>query len=338
MLGRLGLVLGAIVASLLVLELGLRLWASPDYLTHWDNLVLNARAHIGVTEAERFVHDDRLGYVPKAGFRGNDNPPPASDARPVLALGDSYTWGEEVTERETWPAHLERLMGRRVINGGVNGYGFDQSVLRAEMLVRETKPAIVVVSFIADDIRRTEMSRLWGAEKPYFDLAGSGLALRNVPVPPRPDAWTTMNFWQRTLGYSYLVDFVLRRLGLLHNWFGDHVRVHPEGQGVAISCRLAERLAALKRDTGVPVLLLAQYDPVIWQEKVPFASEQRRLVGELMKCAGANGLSVVDSFDALAKRRAEMSRLYVTWHMSDAGNRLTAELVGEALAKRRDLQ
>ena len=42
------------------------------------------------------------------------------------------------------------------------------------------------------------------------------------------------------------VDFVLRRLDLLHNWFGDHVRVHPDGDGERISCLLTGRLAELR--------------------------------------------------------------------------------------------
>ena len=61
--------------------------------------------------------------------------------------------------------------------------------------------------------------------------------LRGVPVPPRADPRTTLSFWQRTLGYSYLFDFILRRLDLLHDWFGDHIRVHPAGTGERLACR-----------------------------------------------------------------------------------------------------
>jgi hypothetical protein len=33
-------------------------------------------------------------------------------------------------DEETWPTQLQRLTGRRVLNGGVTGYGFDQMVLQ----------------------------------------------------------------------------------------------------------------------------------------------------------------------------------------------------------------
>ena len=69
---------------------------------------------------------------------------------------------------------------------------------------------------------------------------------------PRADPRTTLTFWQRTLGYSLLFDFVLRRLDLLHNWFGDHVRVHPAGTGERIACALTQRLADLQLVDQLP--------------------------------------------------------------------------------------
>lgn len=55
--------------------------------------------------------------------------------KPILAVGDSYTFGDEVSDWETWPAQLQKLSGRRVINGGVFGYGIDQAFLRARRLL-----------------------------------------------------------------------------------------------------------------------------------------------------------------------------------------------------------
>ena len=40
----------------------------------------------------------------------------------------------------------------------------------------------------------------------------TGLVLRNIPVPPRPDPRTTLTIWQRTLGYSLVFDLVQQRL------------------------------------------------------------------------------------------------------------------------------
>jgi lysophospholipase L1-like esterase len=248
---------------------------------------------------------------------------------PILAVGDSYTYGEEVTDAETWPAHLQRLTGQRVLNAGVAGYGFDQIVLRAEKLVPALRPSAVVVSFIADDLRRAESSRLWSADKPYFDIDSGVLVLRNVPVPPRTDPRRTLSIAQKTLGYSYLVDFVLRRLNLLEDWFGDHIRVHPPGTGEKIACLLTGRLRELQQASGAPLLLVAQYDPYVFKTAA-IGEEQRRITGRLLACARAYGLKVLDTFDAIAKSDAPLS-LYGQWHMNDKGNALIAEAIAGAL-------
>jgi hypothetical protein len=326
-LGRAGLVLLSVVLVLVLLELGLR--AATGWLFDWHNLVLGARTVHSANEQSRFMHDALVGYVPRPdGFRPTDEAPGV----PILAVGDSYTYGEEVGDNETWPAHLQSRMNHRVLNAGVSGYGFDQSVLRAEQLAAARRPSAIVVGFIADDIRRTEMRRMWGAEKPYFDFQQNGLVLRNVPVPPRPDPRTTLSFWQRTLGHSFLFDFAMRRLDLLYDWFGDHVRIHPPGDGERIACLLTERLRELQASTGARVLVVAEYDPMVWQ-KPEFAAEQRRMAQGLLACARQRGLGTVDSFDALARAPGGPLGLYGRWHMNDNGNRVIAGLVADGLAQ-----
>jgi hypothetical protein len=234
-----------------------------------------------------------------------------------------------VNDGQTWPAQLQLLTGRRVLNGGVSGYGFDQTVLRAEQLAARYEPSAIVASFIADDIRRTEMRRLWSADKPWFDLDKDQPVLRGVPVPPRNDPRTTLSFWQRTLGYSYLFDFILRRLDLLYDWFGDHVRIHPAGSGERLACRLTDRLADLQRTSGARVIVVAEYDPIVWDDPA-FATEQRRMTRGLLDCAAKNGLLTIDSFPALAAT-LNPRQLYGLWHMTEPGNRLIATLVEEKL-------
>jgi hypothetical protein len=213
----------------------------------------------------------------------------------------------------------------------VSGYGFDQIVLRAEALAPLYKPGAIVVGFIADDIRRTEMRRLWGADKPYYDTNGQTLTLRNVPVPPRAAPQTTLNFWQRTLGYSYLADFIMRRLDLLYDWYGDHLRVHPPGTGERIACLLTARLAELQRSSGARVLLVAEYDPVVWDDPA-FAAKQREMTGALLGCAQKQGLATLDSYDAMVGT-SKPRQLYVQWHMNGEGNALIARAIAADLVR-----
>jgi len=342
--GRIGLIAASLLVCLIALELIVRAWYG--YLWHWPNLVLDARAALASGQAAKYVHDDLLGYAPRAGFASQEinfdrggfrptgpAPSPSAAGGVILAAGDSYTYGDEVADQQTWPAFLQRLIGRTVLNAGVAGYGLDQTVLRAERVAGKIHPATIVVGFIADDMHRNELKRLWGAEKPYFDIGNNQeLVLRNVPVPPRPDPNRTLTFLQRTLGYSYLFDFILRRLNLLENWFGDHVRALPEGEGVRVACLLTGRLAELKHASGASLLLVAQYDPFVWKQP-GMEAEQRRITRQVLDCARQHGLQALDTFDAVKAwpGKGGPSSLYKVWHMNEAGNEFTARLIAEAL-------
>ena len=123
--------------------------------------IYRATSPIGFT---RF--DELLGYVPregfsaimntagwhggkltirKDGFRSNGSEPPPLPAD-VLVVGDSFTFGAQVSDNETWPACLERKLGRGVDNGGVNGYGTAQALRRASLKLAEKSYTTLVLS------------------------------------------------------------------------------------------------------------------------------------------------------------------------------------------------
>lgn len=118
------------------------------------------------------------------GIRSNGQTHPSGSA--VLALGDSFTFGDEIGDSETWPAQLESMLSNaHVLNAGVSSYGFDQMVLRAETLVPKYRPKVVVAALIDDDfLERPLQSARHGLEKPYFVMEQEKLVLKNVPVPP----------------------------------------------------------------------------------------------------------------------------------------------------------
>jgi lysophospholipase L1-like esterase len=276
------------------------------------------------------VHDDLLGYVPRAGIRGTvsnggavtidadglrfSGKKRASKRDLILAVGDSYTYGEDVGDLEAWPAQLQELLGIRVLNGAVSGYGFDQIVLRAEKLAALHKPSIMVVSFIADDIRRTEMSRLWWYDKPWFKLENGELILEGVPVPNRSAL---------PLRLRRVFERILIQLPpFLQQLLGYHVRVHPAGHGQTIACRLVERLAILGAAHNIRIVVMAQYDPRAWSH-VTVANEQRGVTQAVLGCAAAAGLRTLDTFQRLAAE-PRPHEFYDNVHMNARGNSMIA--------------
>lgn len=344
--GSLGLVLASIVLTLAGLEIGLRLTRvldeGIDGLTHWPNLVLEARtAKLDAETAGRAVHDARLGFVGRPGYRSHNGrlgydaegyrvaPAPPGvplEEPPILVVGDSFAHGDGLSDGESWPARLQSLTGRRVVNAAMSGYGLDQIALRAGFAAPEVKPAALVLSFIADDLRRAEMKRVWGMEKPWFALTGGTLALNNVPVPPHPDPASTLDLWQRLFGWSVLLDTVLDALGWRYEWALDYERALPRGAGERLACPLMKRVAAL----GLPTLVVAEYDAYHWQDEA-WRAVTRRIDDTVLDCARAAGLSTLDLFETMDEgvRRQGLAALFTGGHPSAAGAALAARRIAQ---------
>jgi len=213
----------------------------------------------------------------------------------------------------------------------MSSYGIDQMVLRAEIVAREARPAAIVMSFIADDVRRAEMRRVWGAEKPYFELVNGQLVEHNVPVPPHPEPAATLDLWQRLLGWSVLLDRAIDALGWRYEWVLDYARVAPRHEGERLACPLFKRLAAI----GVPVLVVVEYDPYHWQDDT-WRAETRRIDDAVLACASAAGLATLDLFEAIdaGVRQQGLWTIYRRAHPAPAGTELAARRIAAELAAR----
>lgn len=290
-----------------------------------------------MAEKGHFIHDSLLGYVPNPGFCGAGfgrsfhtidadglrfgGEGQVSGEGSILAVGDSFTYGDEVRDEESWPAQLQRLTGRRVLNGGVTGYGFDQIVLRAEQLAAVHGPAVIIVSFIAEDIQRMEMRCIWWRKKPWFAIEEDRLVLRGVPVPDRPRLPARIRL---------RVERILLELPrIVQHLVGYHVRVHPAGLGLSIALRLVERLAGLQVDRPVRIVMMAQYAPYFWRYK-ELAARERGLTQAILDRAAACGLATTDTFHRFAPEPTPED-FYGHAHLNARGNLMVASLLAATL-------
>lgn len=342
---NLTLTLTSIALSLAGMEIAYRAWRAPELLLDWPNLILKHRLR-GPDPAARY--DPGLGFVPtpnRVSSRGNTDsagfrltPPLSPLARmepPILATGDSFTFGMSVKDDESWPAYLQQDLRWRTINAGVNGYGLDQIVLRTEQLASTIHPAAAIVSFISDDVRRSEFHRIWDIEKPYFELDGTNLMLRNVPVPLAGDA-DALSFWQRTLGRSLLFERLWRALQHIEEEpIGYRVRALSRGTGEKLVCPLMRRLA----NVPTPILVVAQYDPRLWPGDSAVAREERRLALKVLHCADEAGLATLDTYDMIegVVSKRGISAIYESTHHNPEGNRLIAAAIAAELTRRQML-
>lgn len=98
-------------------------------------------------------------------------------AKTVLCVGDSYTFGGNVTGREAYPAHLWKLLkqrhpGVKVVNGAHCEYNSTQSLYELPSRIRLRSPQVVVILVGSSDqwnligTRTDERHRI---HRPYYE-------------------------------------------------------------------------------------------------------------------------------------------------------------------------
>ncbi len=341
------LVFAAITEISLRLVNGIQFWPIV-------NLIAKDRALLTTQTANEY--HPTVGWVLRPGIEGNPDDPDTSftigeygvrmneaGIRPVpsnavLAVGDSFTAGSEVGDRWAWPAQLERLLDSPVVNGAAGGWAADQIVLRGEHLTPLIEPHTVILSFLADDILRSQFRVYGSANKPWFSIDADGsLVHHNNPVPEfsgKPSE-STAPF----VGYFYLPIWVMDRLGLGADWRrGIDSYIKADTDPVAVSCKLLERAKAYYAKQNIRLLFVLQYGGHMNFENTP----QLSYAAPVVACARELDIETVDTYPALLKAYQAgletFKNLYVMHdndrvfgHMSAAGNALVAELVANQL-------
>jgi len=128
-----------------------------------DSPIYGRRLRAGVNALNEWRHGDivRMGYIPAPaiggalhrftfqtdteGFRN----PGVRERFDVAALGDSFTDAMTMTVEASWPARLERTLGKTVQNYGTAGFGPQQELLVLKDFVARHRPRVVVLAFFA---------------------------------------------------------------------------------------------------------------------------------------------------------------------------------------------
>ncbi len=167
----------------------------------------------------------------------------------VLAFGDSLTFGTGAGTGDSYPAVLERRIGRRVVNAGVPGETSAQGLARLPETIEEVKPRLLILCHGGNDfLRRLDEAAAARNVRRMIEEArakGVDVVLLATPKPGLPP--TIPAFYGEIaseLGVAF-EEAAVRKV-LLDNRLKSDL-VHPNAQGYA---RIAEALEDLLKDAG----------------------------------------------------------------------------------------
>lgn len=167
----------------------------------------------------------------------------------VLAFGDSLTFGTGATPAESYPAALEKLIGRKVVAAGVPGEISAEGLERLPHAIEEAKPALLVLCHGGNDfLRKLGEDGAAANVRAMVKLARErGVAVMLVATPKPGFGVSKVKFYEE-IGKELAIPVeseVLADVLTTNKWKSD--LVHPNAEGYK---RIAEAVARVLKKAG----------------------------------------------------------------------------------------
>jgi len=167
----------------------------------------------------------------------------------VLAFGDSLTFGTGASDLESYPAQLERLIGRRVVRSGVPGEVTAAGLARLAAVLDEHQPKLLVLCHGGNDfLRRQPKQQAADNVRAMVGLAkGRGVEVVLVGTP-EPGFTVTPPEFYRKIASEFRIPYEGEVVGrILKDASLKSDPIHPNAHGYRL---IAERVAELLRKSG----------------------------------------------------------------------------------------
>lgn len=306
------------------------------------------RTITGHPDYDFHVQTHALGYD-GIGFRDDG----INDASPIIALGDSFTWGDGIDNDKIWVERLEVESGRDVVNLGMSGYGSQQILRLLQTYGLPLKPRLILWGFFPNDFNdsghfawREETGRLAKQApepKPWTETLDRELRIYSVAY-----TWLVSPFEEpddnEEYERLYYTDNTLNLSFVLRSYWGK--RLDPTdkytGPGLVYTQQaLAEaQTAANQLNAELVVLLFPSKEQVYWPIVSTLVDNAADFKvnwphDEVKAWCQANGVRFLDLTPAFAKHAAQGEQLYYRFdaHWNEAGHELAAQTIRQYLAE-----
>ncbi len=172
----------------------------------------------------------------------------AADAT-ILAFGDSLTYGTGTSRNNAYPAVLEKLLNRTVINAGIPGEISSKGLLRLPGLMEKHHPELIIICHGGNDIlRKLDLSKTRNNIQQMIDIAKSNnSAVILISVPEFGLFMNSAAFYE-ALAEKNNIPIANEILGdIIANNSLKSDRIHPNSKGYQL---LAEDINSLLQRYG----------------------------------------------------------------------------------------
>jgi hypothetical protein len=309
-------------------------WCDGRFLTSLSLRSKNDLTDIGLVSTHNV-----LGYVPTPnwagliplyswnnakvsidghGYRDNDNKQSKTE-KMILAVGDSFTFGDQVNNNETWPSCLERETSITVKNGGVFAYGAAQSLLRAQYEISNgLNPDIIIYSIlVGHDVKRDQNKIKSGFASPWLGYNDGTLMWNSPPTGIENIVGTHTNPRNNILQYSSIYQY----FAALINWMPNMSKtINLSGDPAVKDIDVIQFIFNELENIEQKIIILLQYDG-------SFNASTQKERELWIKYSNENNFEIIDSFLALHTLDTDSKKLLWNIHHTAAGNEAVCQYI-----------
>ena len=257
-----------------------------------------------------------------SGFRTSHSNPRAKFK--ILTVGDSFTWGDQVSDGDTWQSCLnKKFQDFEFVNAGVFGYGTYQSLMRSQEITTNNQYRYVILqTLVGHDFYRDTLDIRSGFVKPYLKKSNGNL----IVSPPAPiDTPNTKYGPSKASPVDYLLSNLsflakipkisLYRINALNKINGNITRRGTESASVD---EIIEYTAIASSRQETPFIWLLQYGSQVSKNVL----DERMSIIRRLK---SNNIPFIDTFNALHMSKKHPPNQLWFSHHTPLGNAIVCQ-------------
>jgi hypothetical protein len=242
----------------------------------------------------------------------------------ILIVGDSFGFGDEVSDNETISFYLKKNHNINTINAAVYGYGLDQALIRAKQISNYVKIKNVILIIAPGGYSRTNTIERNGIEKPYYEIDFNNNIQLIKPNKKKFDYSSRNNFLEKSLLFNYVANKIN---------FTEIIVNEKKNKNdpVFIGCKI---LSFYKKEfennkISLNVLFYRDASEILLED-----SSNTKSTKKFLECLNRNNIKYIDTYSVLKKNQNK--KLYVKikyGHPTAFSNEIVSKLIANEINK-----